>query len=60
MAGDTRDTQDSVLIFGTRHKQPVVLKVIKQPGDEWHSGKILEAFDGRGIIFAPESTPRRC
>jgi streptomycin 6-kinase len=27
----------------------VVLKVVKRRGDEWHSGDVLRAFDGRGV-----------
>src|SRR5205823_14432037 len=37
--------------------QPVVLKVIKQPGDEWHSGEILQAFAGHGVVRVYEQTP---
>jgi streptomycin 6-kinase len=43
------ETPSSVLVFGTRAHQPVVLKVIRQPSDEWHCGEVLQAFDGRGI-----------
>jgi len=47
--GDTFETKSSVITFGTHDHQPVVLKVIKRPGDEWHSGEILAAFDGNGV-----------
>jgi streptomycin 6-kinase len=44
------ETESSVLAFGHRDQQPVVLKVIKRSGDEWFSGSLLEAFDGRGVV----------
>ena len=28
----------------------MVLKAVKQPGDEWRSGDVLRAFDGRGVV----------
>ncbi len=46
----TFETESSVVAFGSRDNQPVVLKVLKQPGDEWRSGEILEAFDGHGVV----------
>lgn len=45
----TRDSATSLLGFGRRGGQPVVLKLVKQPGDEWQSGHIARAFDGHGI-----------
>ena len=39
----------SLIAYGTRGDTPVVLKVIKQPGDEWWSGEVAAAFDGRGM-----------
>ena len=44
------ETATSVLAFGQRDKQPVVLKVIKSRGDEWRSGGILDAFEARGVV----------
>lgn len=44
------ETESSVLAFGQRDDQPVVLKVIKSRGDEWRSGGILDAFEGRGVV----------
>jgi streptomycin 6-kinase len=44
------ETESSVLAFGRRDQQRVVLKVIKQPGDEWRSGAVLQAFDGKGTV----------
>lgn len=46
---DTRETESSLIAFGTHDNQPVVLKVIKQPGDEWHAGEILDLFEGNGV-----------
>ena len=46
----TFETESSVIAFGSRDGKPVVLKVLKQPGDEWHSGEILEAFEGHGVV----------
>ena len=44
------ETSGSVVAFGRRDEKPVVLKVIKNSGDEWRSGEILDAFDGRGVV----------
>jgi streptomycin 6-kinase len=46
---DTLETQSSFIAFGKRGDQSVVLKVIRQPGDEWRCGEVLAAFDGRGV-----------
>jgi streptomycin 6-kinase len=37
-------------MFGRRGRQPVVLKVIRDHGDEWRCGEVLEAFGGRGAV----------
>jgi len=47
---ETSETDSSFLAFGTRGHQPVVLKVAKREGDEWHSGEVLEAFGGHGVV----------
>jgi streptomycin 6-kinase len=47
---DTRETETSFLAFGRRGNQSVVLKVLREPGDEWRCSEVLEAFDGRGIV----------
>lgn len=47
---DTLETQSSFVAFGTRDKLPVVLKVVREAGDEWRSGGVLEAFDGKGVV----------
>ena len=47
---DTLETQTSFVAFGARGKQPVVLKVMRQQGDEWRCGEVLDAFDTRGVV----------
>ena len=54
---DIIETNSSVIAFGARDNQAVVLKVIKQTGDEWHSGEILKAFAGNGVVRVYEQTP---
>lgn len=44
------ETETSVVALGRRENQPVVLKVIKNRGDEWRSGEILDAFEGKGAV----------
>jgi streptomycin 6-kinase len=46
---ETFETETSLLAFGTREEQRVVLKVVKEPEDEWHSGQVLAAFAGQGF-----------
>src|SRR5215218_4331187 len=53
----TLETETSVVAFGTRGGEPVVLKVVRQPGDEWRSGEVLEAFGGRGMVRVHEHVP---
>src|SRR5688572_20862900 len=44
------ETESSVLAFGRRGDQPVVVKVAKRDRDEWRSGAVLQAFDGNGVV----------
>ena len=53
---ETIETPSSVLAFGTRYNQPVVLKVLRHPGDEWRSGEVLNTFDSRGVVRVYEYT----
>jgi streptomycin 6-kinase len=46
----TQETPSSFIAFGTRGSQQVVLKVVRQPGDEWQCGEVLAAFEGCGIV----------
>jgi streptomycin 6-kinase len=55
--GQTFETNSALLAFGTRHNSPVVLKISKQRGDEWHSGQMLGAFSGDGMVRVYESEP---
>ena len=43
------ETPSSLIAFGWRGAQPVVLKVIKHAGDEWLAGELASAFDGHGV-----------
>lgn len=49
------ETENSILAFGRRDTQPVVLKVIRNRGDEWHAGEILSAFEGKGVVRVYDS-----
>jgi streptomycin 6-kinase len=44
------ETDGSVLLFGTRGHQPVVIKIVREPREEWNSGSVLMAFGGRGVV----------
>lgn len=44
------ETESSVLVFGYRDDLPVVVKVVKEPREEWRAGEVLEAFEGRGVV----------
>ena len=64
VVGDTFETESSVIAFGARdvdgsgrRDQEVVLKVVKQTGDEWHSGEVLAAFNGTGLVRVYEHAP---
>ena len=48
----TLDTETSLIGFGRRGPTSVVLKIIKQRGDEWSSGAVVRAFAGRGVVHA--------
>jgi streptomycin 6-kinase len=47
---DTLETPSSFIAFGARGNQPVVLKVMRQPGDEWRCGEVLDAFGARAMV----------
>lgn len=61
------ETESSLIAFGTHNliafgerssaARPVVLKIIKQAGDEWRAGEVLEAFNGRGVVCVYEHAP---
>ncbi|MGQ0701638.1 MAG: aminoglycoside phosphotransferase family protein [Gemmatimonadales bacterium] len=50
------ETQSAWLVFGKRLSQRVVLKVAREPGDEWLAGSVIAAFDGHGMVRAMEWT----
>ncbi len=45
---DVAETPGSLIAYGVRRDQPVVLKIAKRPGDEWQAGETLDAFAARG------------
>jgi streptomycin 6-kinase len=44
------ETPSSILALGTRDGEPVALKVVREPGDEWRSGAVVHAFGGSGVV----------
>ena len=44
------ETPTSVIAYGQRAERAVVLKLVKQPGDEWNAGEVLRAFNGKGVV----------
>lgn len=45
-----------MLAFGKRADLPVVVKVVDEAGDEWHSADVLAAFEGRGVVRVYDSS----
>jgi streptomycin 6-kinase len=45
----TLATTTSLVVHGKRDGKPVVVKVVKEPGDEWHCGEMAAKFGGRGV-----------
>lgn len=54
---ETFETETSLIAYGRRDGRSVVLKLVKADGDEWYSGELLRAFDGRGTAAALEFSP---
>lgn len=50
-------TDKSLFVHGSRGSAPVVLKVVKEPGDEWRCGEIAATFGGRGVVQVYEHVP---
>lgn len=50
------ETESSVISFVRRDSEPLVLKVVKQEGDEWRAGEIISAFDKSGVVRVYEHT----
>ena len=51
---DTFETATSLIAYGRRDNDPVVLTLVKRAGDEWHAGDVLHAFEGRGVVRVHE------
>ena len=47
---ESSETESSLIAYGERDREPVVLKVVKKPCDEWRSGEVAQAFGGRGMV----------
>jgi streptomycin 6-kinase len=50
-------TETSLLVHGNRAGTPVVLKVVRETGDEWRCGEIAAMFGGRGVVRVYEQVP---
>jgi streptomycin 6-kinase len=50
------ETPSSIIAYGRRGGQRVVLKVVRRPNDEWHAGEVLAAFGARGVVRVLEHT----
>lgn len=53
---DVLETGTSLLAFGTRGGDLVVLKVVKARCDEWECGRIMAAFEAQGTVRVLEYT----
>jgi len=53
----TASTPTSLIVHGKRAGKPVVLKVVKEGGDEWRCGEIAAKFGGRGVVQVYEHMP---
>jgi streptomycin 6-kinase len=53
----TVDTPFSMLGYGSRGGDRVVLKVVNAPGDEWNAGAIAAAYRGHGMVRVLEHEP---
>jgi streptomycin 6-kinase len=51
------ETASSVLLFGRRGGDDVVLKVVRAPGDEWDAGSVLVALGEGGVVRVHEHVP---
>jgi len=51
------ETPTSIIAYGRRAHEGVVIKLVKMPGDEWNAGEVLAAFQGRGIVRVYEHAP---
>src|SRR6476646_8710376 len=44
------ETESSLIGVGRQSDRGVVLKIVKRQGDEWNSGRMLEAIAGQGMV----------
>ena len=44
------ETPSSTIAYGRRDRERVVIKAVNGPNDEWHSGAVLKAFGGYGVV----------
>jgi streptomycin 6-kinase len=51
------ETESSLIAIGHQAGRSVVLKVLKEAGDEWHAGEIVRAFDRNGVVEVYEHVP---
>ena len=54
LVGNVIESASSLVAFGTRAGNRVVVKIAKQRGDEWRSGEVIRAFNGNGMVRALE------
>lgn len=47
---ELRETSGSIVAFGRRGADDVVLKLVKREGDEWRAGDVVRAFGGCGVV----------
>lgn len=51
------ETESSLIAIGHQAGRRVVLKVLKEAGDEWHAGEIVRSFDRNGVVDVYEHVP---
>jgi streptomycin 6-kinase len=47
---ETVETQSSLIALGARRNEPIAMKTVKSPGDEWRAADVLDAFHGHGTV----------
>jgi streptomycin 6-kinase len=57
LIGRKLETASSIVGFGVRGQQAVVLKVAREQNDEWASGAVLRAFKGHGVARVIDDVP---
>ena len=54
---ETSETSTAVIAFGRIRNASVVLKIVKEEGDEWNSGEVLRSFQGHGTVRVLNAAP---